>query len=407
MSTKLYLFDDARAASWEPFTLTRPAGELAFGSLRAWERACRVWDAEGAGHLTTGHLLGFQEGDGPPGVRPADLSAEDYRIVLSSRAVVRSARGEAPAAVTDLFVNDVRVGWALPPGAPLPSPEALLAPSRERAAEAREDLDGFLLENAWDLVDKLPDQLREDLDTVSHAQAVLPPGVHRIGDAPVILGQRVDIEPTVLMDTRSGPIALADGVSVRGPARLTGPLYVGTDSTLLGGSVSASFIGPACKIRGEVERCVFLGYDNKAHDGYLGNAYVGQWVNLGALTTNSDLKNNYGEIRIRTSTGEVSTGLMKVGCFLGDHVKTGIGTLINTGTVVGAGSNLFGGEMPPKYVPPFRWGTGARSEIFRLDRFLETAERAMGRRGVELTSAMRAVLERAWHGVTGEGGEGE
>ena len=419
VSAQLYLFDDARATSWEPFSLTRPAGELVFGSLRQWERACRVWNAEHAGHLASEHLLGFHEGDGPPSVRREDLPLERHRIVLSSRAVVRSARREASAdvtaGVTDLFVGGVRVGWTLPPGAPFPSREALSAPDREPAAEAQEDLDGFLLEHPWDLVDKCPDQLREDLSMAptlrdgstrrpSREQAILPPNVHRIGDDFVMLGPGVEIEPTVVLDTRSGPIALADGVSVRGAARLAGPLHVERNSTILGGSVSASFIGPACKIRGEVERCIFLGYDNKAHDGYLGNAYVGRWVNLGALTTNSDLKNNYGEVRMRTSAGDLPTGLMKVGCFLGDHVKTGIGTLINTGTVVGAGSNLFGGEMPPKYVPPFRWGTGASSDVFRLDRFLETAERAMGRRGVELTPAMRSVLERAWHSATAEGG---
>jgi UDP-N-acetylglucosamine diphosphorylase/glucosamine-1-phosphate N-acetyltransferase len=145
-----------------------------------------------------------------------------------------------------------------------------------------------------------------------------------------------------------------------------------------------------------VESSVILGYSNKAHDGFLGHAYVGRWVNLGALTTNSDLKNNYGPVRVGGPQGPVDTGLTKVGAFLGDHVKTGIGTLLNTGTVVGAGSNIFGGLMPPLFVPPFSWGRGHELTEYRLDKFLDVARRAMARRDLELDQAAETVLRRAW-----------
>ena len=183
---------------------------------------------------------------------------------------------------------------------------------------------------------------------------------------------------------------------MRAHTRLEGPAFIGPDTTILGGVLSEVSIGPVCKVRGEVECSLILGYTNKAHDGFLGHAYLGRWVNLGALTTNSDLKNNYGPVRVGGADGPVETGLMKVGCFLGDHVKTGIGTLLNTGTVVGAGSNLFGGEMPPTYVPPFSWGNGTKLTEFRLERFLEVATQAMGRRGMELDAEMEALLRRAW-----------
>ncbi|HEX8246434.1 MAG TPA: hypothetical protein VF541_23215, partial [Longimicrobium sp.] len=142
-------------------------------------------------------------------------------------------------------------------------------------------------------------------------------------------------------------------------------------------------------------------YVNKAHDGHIGHAYLGAWVNLGAFTTNSDLKNNYSTVRLWTPDGETDTGEIKMGCLLGDHVKTGIGLLLNTGTVVGAGSNLYGAAMPPKYVAPFSWGTGEELTAYRVDKFLEVAERAMGRRSVELTPGMRAQLERAWQRARG------
>jgi UDP-N-acetylglucosamine diphosphorylase/glucosamine-1-phosphate N-acetyltransferase len=193
------------------------------------------------------------------------------------------------------------------------------------------------------------------------------------------------------MDFRGGPIWLDDAVTLRAFTRLAGPAYVGRDSTLLGGSFEAVSIGPACKVRGEMEESVVLGHANKAHDGFLGHAYLGRWVNLGALTTNSDLKNNYGSVRMWTPDGPVDTGQMKLGCVLGDHVKTAIGTMVNTGTVAGVGANLFGG-MPSKYVPPFTWGAAADAGAYDIERFLGVAETAMARRDIPLTEGMRGIL---------------
>ena len=124
-------------------------------------------------------------------------------------------------------------------------------------------------------------------------------------------------------------------------------------------------------------------------------------MNLGAETTNSDLKNNYSTIRLWTPEGDTDTGEIKVGCFLGDHVKTGIGLLLNTGTVVGAGSNLFGAAMPPKYVPPFSWGTGEDLSAYRADKFVEVAARAMERRKVPLGDGARSQLMAAWQRARG------
>ncbi|MBW3655531.1 MAG: hypothetical protein KY444_05465, partial [Gemmatimonadetes bacterium] len=163
-------------------------------------------------------------------------------------------------------------------------------------------------------------------------------------------------------------------------------------------------IGQGCRIRGEFAESVCLDFVNKAHDGHIGHAYLGAWVNLGAETTNSDLKNNYGSVRLWTPEGERDTGEIKLGCFLGDHVKTGIGLLLNTGTVVGAGSNLYGAAMPSKYVPPFSWGTGDDLTAYRADKFLDVAKRAMARRKVKMAGSYAEALQRAW--TLARGGEG-
>jgi hypothetical protein len=159
-----------------------------------------------------------------------------------------------------------------------------------------------------------------------------------------------------------------------------------------------------CRLRGEIEESVILGHSNKAHDGFLGHSYVGRWVNLGAMTTNSDLKNNYGPVRLGSPSGPVETGLTKLGCLLGDHVKTAIGTRINTGTVVGAGANLFGDSIPPAWVRPFAWGSDPAGPLFKQDRFLRLAKRVLERRGVEYDEQTDAWLAACWKAGAGEDG---
>jgi UDP-N-acetylglucosamine diphosphorylase/glucosamine-1-phosphate N-acetyltransferase len=258
----------------------------------------------------------------------------------------------------------------------------------------------------WELISGTPAQVAEDVRALFPASSApeLPQGVYRLGDHPLVIGEGVEIEPGALLDTRTGPIWLDDHSVVRAFTRLSGPAYLGRGSSLLGGAIEAVSIGPVCRIRGEMSTSVALSYTNKQHDGHIGHAYLGAWVNLGAETTNSDLKNNYGTIRLWTPAGEVDTGEIKIGALLGDHVKTGIGLLLNTGSLIGAGSNLFGAEMPPRYVPPFSWGGGDELVEYRAEKFLEVAEKVMGRRRVTLTALGRAQLQRAWD--RGRGGAG-
>jgi UDP-N-acetylglucosamine diphosphorylase/glucosamine-1-phosphate N-acetyltransferase len=324
------------------------------------------------------------------------MEIEEYRIVQSSRLVLQASPPSLPERGATLTVAGEVVGWLLPPGVPTPGLEEILLP-RSRADLEHLEVEGYLLNAPWELMSRNGNQLRKDIPRYFPGFAADDiPGSHILGSGLLSLGKNVHVEPGCIFDLRDGPIRLADGVVVRSHTRLQGPAFVGPGSSLLGGSFSEISVGPVCKVRGEVECSLILGYSNKAHDGFLGHAYLGRWVNLGALTTNSDLKNNYGPVRVGTSEGPLDTGLMKVGCFLGDHVKTGIGTMLNTGTVVGTGSNVFGGEMPPTYVPPFSWGEGHELTEFRLDKFLEVARRAMGRRGVELDTGMEALLTLAF-----------
>ena len=396
----LYLFDDAVARSWQPFALTRPIGELLLGAYTFRARAERLLGLRCAGHVTADHLSGFEEPAAAPVVRLDAVPTGTPRVFLSSRAVVDwDALRQLPAGTALLRAGGDVIGCTLPAGAANPRARWIEAPSEDGAQVV--EVKARVFEHVWDLVAENPGQIERDHEARANDPSGLtqiPPGCDALGFKPGMLrlGQGVTIEPNVVLDFTHGPIHLDEGVTVRSFTRLSGPAYVGAGSTLLGGPYEAVSIGPVCRVHGEVEESVVLGYSNKAHDGFLGHAYLGRWVNLGALTTNSDLKNNYGTIRMWTPEGDTDTGLIKLGCLLGDHVKTGIGALINTGTVIGAGSNIYGTEMPPKYVAPFSWGSGTSLGEYDVDKFLDVTATVMGRRKLSLSEGMRGMLRAAW-----------
>jgi hypothetical protein len=390
------------------------------------ERSERATGLRAVSYLGCDDLEGFEE-PGALRVAPrADVPGSEETgshagVVLSTRAVLEKGslsgvlsreaetweRTDAALASSArrmaLVVSGQRVGWIVPPGHPLPGDALLSDPSLD-SSEAIE-VPGAVLDWPWSLVEANAQRIAADVSTMQRGSSLFAlTDVRILGDHHLSLGQEAHVEPGVVLDVRTGPIRLDAKVYVQAPARLTGPLHVGEGTVIFGGSVGGSSIGPICKVRGEIDSSVVGGYCNKAHDGYLGHALLGSWVNLGALTTNSDLKNNYSPVRVRWGDQEMATEMLKVGCFLGDHVKTGIGTLLPTGGVVGAGSNVLGGGVLPRYVPPFSWGKTGELVEFRLEQFLEVAEAAMSRRKVELTPSAKDLLKRAWERTRAERG---
>ena len=408
---RLYLVDDRIADDWYPFSLTRPCSELLFGTLLLRERLERFAGRPTTAVLTRPWLESFREAGAPDAVRRAAPSPNEERLLLSSRFVPSAdARFEGRGAKPILLATDDQVvGCYLPAGRPGPEDDWLESPNDQFGADTWEArrVEGGQVDTAWRLVAENPGRLAADLarDAATRGGVErLPEGTWKLGTEPLILGADSRVEPGVVFDTRDGPVRLADGVEVRAGCRLEGPLYVARSTVLLGGAIGSSSIGPVCRLRGEIEASVVLGYTNKAHDGFLGHSYLGRWVNLGALTTNSDLKNNYGPVRLGGPDGPIDTGLTKLGCLLGDHVKTAIGTRINTGTVVGAGSNLFGNSPPPSWVEPFSWGSGPASEFYDRDRFVATARRGLERRDVEFDDQTAAWLAACWEAAGREAG---
>lgn len=216
----------------------------------------------------------------------------------------------------------------------------------------------------------------------------------------VFVAPGAKVHPMVTLDAEHGPIYIDEGVEIHPFSRIEGPCYIGRNSILLGAKCrEGNSIGAFCRIGGEVEESIIHGYSNKYHDGFLGHSYVGEWVNLGALTTNSDLKNDYSSVSVMLDgRSSIDTGSTKVGSLIGDHAKTSIGTLLNTGSYVGAMALIMATGKPlPKHIPSFGWFIeGIVTKGFGKGRLYETARTAMGRRGCQWTEELEAMWDAAY-----------
>jgi UDP-N-acetylglucosamine diphosphorylase/glucosamine-1-phosphate N-acetyltransferase len=213
----------------------------------------------------------------------------------------------------------------------------------------------------------------------------------------VYVAPGVKVHPMVTIDAEHGPVYIDERAEIHPFSRIEGPCYIGKDSILLGAKCrEGNSIGPCCRIGGEVEESIIHGYSNKYHDGFLGHSYVGEWVNLGALTTNSDLKNDYSNVSVMLDGQHaINTGSTKVGSLIGDHTKTSIGTLLNTGSYLGAMAIIMATGKPlPKHIPSFAWFIeGIVTKGFGKGRLYETARTAMSRRKCEWTPAMETMWD--------------
>ncbi len=390
MTHALYLLDPEPAPGWAPFAGVRPLCELRAGAHLVRERWEAFVGVEATEILTLPHLAGFAEAGVPP-VAPRH-PVTGPAIIASSTFAPRGLAPAWPDGAFRLTCQGVTVGWGIGggPGATWDGPQA---------HAVAVDVAGVVLHGVYDLIAALEPLLREDVHGVLGESDPVPAGSIVLGDPAWLALHDAAIEPGVVFDVRNGPVVLESGVEVRAGTRVEGPLWAGANAHLLGGPIRVSAIGPRANVRGEVSNCVFLGYANKAHDGFVGHSVIGRWVNLGAGTITSNLKNTYGPVRLDVAGVTVETGMPFLGSLVGDHAKTAIGTLLGTGTVIGAGANVFDAVRPPKFVPPFAWGADGAARVSR-DGFLRVAGRVLPRRDVTLDEATRAALGRIYDWAT-------
>ncbi len=391
------LYDDLAARAFEPFALTRPAGELRAGGeiiRRRWEQ---LLGEPAKGFIGAAHLASFREFDAPPAAT-GTLAAGT--VVVNARcapALSPATAREATAAMShgagrwmcDGRVAAVRLKGALKVSA-LADGSTTLDSLVYKGAEG--SIGGWWIDQVWDLIRHINPMLAADAIAMAPRAASAPQALEVIGDHQVHVDLGATVEPMVIVDATLGPVLVRRGATVQAFTRLVGPCIIGEGAVVTGGRLGSVSIGERAKANGEMSAVIMIGHANKGHDGFVGHSVIGRWANLGAGTTTSNLKNSYGNVSLWTPRGVEDTGLQFLGSLIGDHVKTGIGTLLTTGCVLGAGANLFGSTISPKVVAPFAWGEAPAWKSFELEKFLEVAERVMARRDVALTAEMRAQL---------------
>ncbi|HYC49946.1 MAG TPA: putative sugar nucleotidyl transferase [Gemmatimonadaceae bacterium] len=398
--SELYFHDDAVARQFEPFVLTRPVCELRAGALLIRERWAEATGFVPRGFIST-ELGNFDE---PWGIPAATGTLRKGSILANARCAVSLA----PAPAADTWVCDGRVA-AVTLRRDVETRElsdgSLALEDLVRKGGRRVEVQGWWLDHVWDLIAHLPAMLGPDIASLARpAFRMKREDVLRAGTHEVFIEPGGAVEPQVFFDCSAGPVLVREGATVQAFTRIVGPCVIGKHSQVGGDKIATCSIGDVCKVHGEVSTSIFIGHSNKGHDGFLGHSYLGRWVNLGAGTITSNLKNTYGHVAFWTPEGEMDSGMQFLGTFFGDHAKTGIGTSLNTGTVIGAAANVYGSTMPPKMVPPFAWGDRTPYSTYRMDKFLEVAKRMMERRHVELSSKMESMLTAAFKRAAGLSG---
>jgi UDP-N-acetylglucosamine diphosphorylase/glucosamine-1-phosphate N-acetyltransferase len=268
----------------------------------------------------------------------------------------------------------------------------------------RKEVDVQMIRYPWDLVHKNSEQIASDFQILKRAakgrtlRGKVYAGATLLNKKNIIMERGAVVKPGSVLDAEEGPIYLGRGATILPNSTIVGPAAVGDNSSIKSGAkiYGGTSIGEYSKVGGEVEGSIIHSYSNKQHDGFLGHSYLGMWVNIGADTNNSDLKNNYSSVDVEIDGQKVDSESLFVGLFMGDHSKSGINTMFNTGTVVGVCCNVFGADFPPKYIPSFSWGGAASLTTYDLERCAQVAERVMARRQKSLTPAWKTLMERVF-----------
>ena len=373
---KIQLVDGKHRSHLLPLTYTRPVAELRCGIITIAEK-----------YTKRGHEIGYGT-EAYMNVKYPSIEAE----VLVSGSVCP----------TDAFLEAVA---GLSSGQALIQGDELLAFKGEKWEDEPSEIIPFsgalnLITRPWDIWSKNASELNLDFDLLTKYRFSAP-----IDATNTVIGDKVFLEEGAkatasILNATSGPIYLAKNAEIMEGCIVRGGLALGESSALKMGAkiYGATTLGPHCKVGGEVNNSVIIGYSNKGHDGFLGNSALGEWCNLGADTNNSNLKNNYDEVKAWSYVDGrfAKTGQQFCGLIMGDHSKSGINTMFNTGTVVGVSANVYGAGFPRNFIASFTWGGPQGTMEYRIDKALDTADRMMKRRGLEVDEVEKAILEQVY-----------
>lgn len=385
--SRLILFDDGRA-ELGPLGDLRCSFEQRTGIFTGLGRAERSLELQAELHLMDGDGALASERTGRTLADPTDSA--DAIIVNGRLADGGALRVPDPGVVRTTADGSITIGRL--------AGDALLAFLADGSTgDARVEVDdaATCFTHPWDLLGALGDRVAADA-ALSDDSLPVPDGVVRFGEHAVHIGANARVLPTVVLDATDGPIWIDEGAEIRPGTVLCGPCAIGRECVITDRSLikRGTSIGPGCKVGGEVKNTIFQGFSNKGHDGHLGDALVGEWVNIGAGTDNSNLLNTYAEVLMRLEhDGSLHrTGLVFMGCVLGDHVKLAIGTRVMTGTTIGTGAMVASSTPPPAFTRRFSWLTDAAPKTYQWRKFSSVVETVMARREITPGPAYLARL---------------
>ena len=383
------LCDDPARSQLFPFTHTRAMADIRCGILTMRERWERLLSIQDSGTLTEPYLQAIYSTGKAEGLL---VHAGVFATAELAEAVTALQPGESLSAAGVTIAR--RIAGDLPAFSDWQSIEGA-GIVKEYNGEVQR------LQRPWDIFSLNDAAIREDykLLTDGRESAPVPAGVTVTGSE-FFIEQGGIVQPGTIINASTGPVYIGRNAEVMEGCIIRGPFALCEGATLKMGAkiYGSTTIGPACKVGGEVSNVVFFANSNKGHDGYLGNAVIGEWCNLGADTNCSNLKNNYDEVKVwdEAARKSVKTGLTFCGLLMGDHSKCGINTMFNTGTVAGVSCNIWGGGFPEKFIPSYSWGGPEGMSTYQFARAMETAERMMARRGKTLGAGERAMLQHVF-----------
>ncbi|MBR9979103.1 MAG: hypothetical protein KFH87_13545 [Bacteroidetes bacterium] len=408
------LFEDYSISTLLPLTHLQPDFDLRCGMFTGRERVARYFPDEALSPFTRRALVDvFAERTGLPVNAEAQQDLFIRGNVLLRPGLVEQIRahrdrdmlflnnGEMVAAtvisdnVREKLLHTIHAGLTRR----VASTTTIGMPGRDLDLIPALEVEVDVLLFPWDIIEHNESMLHHDADLYPlgsvNATAQVAASAELVEEDRVFVADDARISSGVVLDASEGPIVLDKAAIIMPHAVVLGPAYIGEHSRIKVAAkiYGGSSIGPSCKVGGEVEGSIFHSFSNKQHDGFVGHSYFAPWTNLGADTNTSDLKNNYSNIRTMLEGLEFDTGRMFLGTIMADHSKCGINTMFNTGTVVGVGCNIYGGDFPPKYLPSFTWGGASLLTEYEFNRFCAVAAAVMQRRGQTLTETEQHLLD--------------
>jgi len=396
------IFEDEQYLNFEPLIYSRPVYDLVCGMTTLKEKIIRSFPKEKITLKCRNYLETFVKAENPK-CKVNQFEDADYlfingrmiassnlknvlKLKLSEEKVFVSKGTVVAAKISKKRINDLSLD------------EVEIIDTKLFNNLPSEEVDVEVAKYLWDLVYLNGKQIQNEFKIYTNSKSSAKnkyAGVNFVNRKNIFIAEDVEIKPGVVLDASTGQIFIEKKVTIFPNAVIQGPFYIGESSKIK----SCATIYPnvsidkVCKVGGEVEDTIIHSYSNKQHSGFLGHSYLGSWINIGADTNNSDLQNNYGSIKVQVNGRHIDSGKQFVGLMMGDHSKTAINTMFNTGTVVGFSSNVYGAGFPPKFISSFGWGGSESMKEYKLSKAIETAKAVFARRDKEFKKEDEEMFE--------------